>query len=89
MAKCETCGNEYDKAFQVTKGGQTHTYDSFECAIHALAPTCSACGTRIIGHGLERNGTFFCCDHCAESCHHAITQRRSLLRSIYLLIKWL
>jgi len=42
MAKCETCGNDYDKAFQVTKEGQVHTYDSFECAIHALAPTCSA-----------------------------------------------
>jgi hypothetical protein len=26
--KCEACGNEYDKAFQVIKDGQTHTYDS-------------------------------------------------------------
>lgn len=66
MAKCETCGNDYDKAFEITKDGKTHTYDSFECAIHALAPTCSACGIRIIGHGLEKDGTFFCCDHCAE-----------------------
>ncbi|AEI03884.1 hypothetical protein OCA5_c27680 [Afipia carboxidovorans OM5] len=40
MAQCETCGNDYDKAFQVTVGGKTHTYDSFECAIHALAPVC-------------------------------------------------
>ena len=66
MAKCETCGNDYDKAFQVTKDGITHTYDSFECAIHALAPNCAACGIKIIGHGLEKDGTFFCCDHCAE-----------------------
>ena len=66
MAKCETCGNDYDKAFQVTKDGKTHTYDSFECAIHALAPICSACGVRIIGHGLEKDRIFFCCDHCAE-----------------------
>jgi hypothetical protein len=65
MAKCETCGNDYDKSFQVTMDGQTHSYDSFECAIHALAPTCSSCGIRIIGHGLEKNGTFFCCNHCA------------------------
>jgi hypothetical protein len=65
MAKCETCGNDYDKAFEVTKDGQSHTYDSFECAIHALAPTCSACGIRIIGHGLEKHGEFFCCAHCA------------------------
>jgi hypothetical protein len=21
---------------------------------------------RIIGHGLEKSGTMFCCDHCAE-----------------------
>jgi hypothetical protein len=66
MQRCETCGNEYDKAFQVTKGGKTHTFDSFECAIHALAPTCATCGIRIVGHGLEANETFYCCDHCAE-----------------------
>jgi hypothetical protein len=32
------CGNEYDKAFRVTQGGKTLTFDSFECAIHAMAP---------------------------------------------------
>jgi len=66
MAICETCGNDYDKAFQVVLSGKAHTYDSFECAIHALAPTCAHCGIRIVGHGLERQGTFFCCEHCAE-----------------------
>jgi hypothetical protein len=66
MARCETCGNDYDKAFQVTMGSTTHTFDSFECAIHALAPTCKNCGIRIVGHGLEKEGTFFCCEHCAE-----------------------
>jgi hypothetical protein len=45
MATCETCGNDYDKAFQVKMNGSTHTFDSFECAIHALAPTCAHCGT--------------------------------------------
>ena len=54
MATCETCGNSYDKAFQVVMNGRSHTFDSFECAIHALAPTCKHCGTRIVGHGLER-----------------------------------
>ena len=66
MARCETCGNDYDKSFQVTMGETTHTFDSFECAIHALAPTCKNCGIRIVGHGLEKEGTFFCCEHCAE-----------------------
>ena len=66
MARCETCGNDYDKAFQVSMNGATHTFDSFECAIHALAPACDNCGIHIVGHGLEKEGTFFCCEHCAE-----------------------
>jgi hypothetical protein len=65
--RCDSCGNDYDKAFQVTKAGKTYTFDSFECAIHKLAPTCGHCGMRIIGHGLEAgDGRMFCCDHCAE-----------------------
>ena len=67
MAVCEVCGNNYDKAFQVVMNGATHTFDSFECAIQALAPTCARCGVRIVGHGLESKGTFYCCDHCAEA----------------------
>jgi len=66
MPVCDQCGNDYDKAFQVTKAGQTHTFDSFECAIQKLAPTCAHCQVRIVGHGLEADGRFFCCDHCAE-----------------------
>ncbi len=66
MAKCEVCGNDYDKAFQIIRAGGTHTFDSFECAIHALAPTCAHCGCRIIGHGMEANGHFYCCAHCAK-----------------------
>ena len=66
MARCDVCGNDYDKAFQVVAGGETHTFDSFECAIHALAPTCEHCGCRVIGHGVEQNGRIFCCAHCAE-----------------------
>lgn len=66
MGTCATCGNDYDKSFDVIKDGETHTFDSLECAIHKLAPRCSQCGCTIIGHGLEADGTFFCCDHCAE-----------------------
>jgi hypothetical protein len=65
MAVCEVCGNDYDKAFEVRMGGSTHTFDSFECAIHALAPTCAHCGCRIIGHGVESDRRIFCCAHCA------------------------
>ncbi len=44
MAKCEHCGNEYDKTFEVRFGGKTHVFDSFECAIQKMAPGCSHCG---------------------------------------------
>ena len=66
MAKCDSCGNDYDKAFTVEKAGKKYTFDSFECAIHKLAPACEHCGMKIIGHGLEKAGRFFCCDHCAQ-----------------------
>lgn len=65
MAQCECCGNEYDKSFEVTIDGASHTFDSFECAITTLAPKCAHCGCRIIGHGVEEDGTIFCCAHCA------------------------
>jgi hypothetical protein len=63
--KCETCGNEYDGAFEVKMGGATHVFDSFECAIEALAPRCAHCGVRIIGHGVQDGDSIFCCAHCA------------------------
>jgi len=43
MHTCEVCENEYDKAFEIVVGGQRHTFHSFECAIHALAPVCQHC----------------------------------------------
>jgi len=67
MGTCEACGNQYDKAFQVSMAGTSHTFDSFECAIHALAPTCNHCGCRIVGHGAEgKSGVVFCSANCAQ-----------------------
>ncbi len=66
-ASCEVCGNSYDKAFQVTASGATHTFDSFECAIQAMAPRCDHCGCRVIGHGVEAGSKMFCSAHCAKS----------------------
>ena len=66
MAKCEVCGNDYDKSFEVKARGSTHVFDSFECAIHALAPSCAHCGCKVIGHGVEGNGEIYCCAHCAK-----------------------
>jgi nitrite reductase/ring-hydroxylating ferredoxin subunit len=66
MATCEVCGNDYDKSFEVMMQGSSHVFDSFECAIHALAPRCEHCGCRIVGHGVEAAGSIYCCAHCAE-----------------------
>ncbi|MBI1345586.1 hypothetical protein GC163_04790 [bacterium] len=65
MAVCHQCGNDYDKAFTVTMHGEEHTYDCFECAIQDLAPTCSHCDCKVIGHGVETDDGIYCCAHCA------------------------
>ncbi len=67
MAICEVCGNDYEMSFQVLAAGQTHTFDSFECAIQKLAPVCEHCGCKVIGHGVEADGSFYCCAHCAHA----------------------
>ena len=66
MATCEMCGNEYSRTFDVIAEGIKHTFDSFECAIHMLAPACDHCHCKIVGHGLEAHGMLFCCAHCAR-----------------------
>lgn len=66
MAKCEVCGNDYDKSFELIAGGVRHVFDSFECAIHKVAPACDHCGCKIIGHGIEGKGRFYCCANCAR-----------------------
>jgi hypothetical protein len=66
MARCEVCGNDYDKAFQVMQGAKSMTFDSFECAIKAMAPECAHCHCKVIGHGIEAQGEIYCCAHCAR-----------------------
>ena len=66
MAKCDVCGNDYQKSFEVIAAGKRHVFDSFECAIHKLAPSCDHCGCRIIGHGIEAGDRLFCCASCAR-----------------------
>mgnify|MGYP001039492442 CR=1 FL=1 len=67
MGTCEVCGNDYWMTFEVrTVSGDIHTFDSLECAAHRLAPICEHCGIRILGHGVEVAGRFFCGAHCAR-----------------------
>jgi hypothetical protein len=67
MARCDVCGNDYDKTLSITQGGRSGTFDSFECAIQAMAPHCAHCDCRVIGHGIEANGKIYCCAHCAKA----------------------
>jgi hypothetical protein len=66
MAKCEVCGNDYHRSFEVVAAGNRHVFDSFECAIHRLAPVCANCGVKVAGHGIESEEGIFCCAHCAR-----------------------
>jgi hypothetical protein len=76
MATCERCGNEYDKTFDIVKDGESHTFDSFECAIATLAPECEHCGIRVVGHGVEADEHIFCSAHCAETAGvHGLADR--------------
>ncbi len=71
-------GVRNSKAFQVNMPGEgALTFDSFECAIDALAPTCEYCGVKVIGHGVEADGHFYCCAHCASMAGAAQVQDRT------------
>lgn len=66
MARCDQCGNDYDKSFEVVMDGESYIFDSFECAIQMLAPVCAHCGCKVIGHGVEQDDVIYCCAHCAS-----------------------
>lgn len=66
MNSCEVCGNAYHRPLKITLDDTEHVFDSFECAIEALAPRCGHCGCRIIGHGVDAGPHRYCCAHCAR-----------------------
>ncbi|MDX2644192.1 hypothetical protein OG937_32470 [Streptomyces sp. NBC_00510] len=67
MARCEVCGNDYVMSFEVHAQGAVHVFDSFECAIHRMAPICEHCRVRIVGHGVEVDGHWYCGGHCSKA----------------------
>jgi len=82
LKRCEVCHNDYDKMMEIKIGGATHFFDSFECAIHGLAPICAHCGCRIIGHGSEAGAAMYCCAHCAQAMgHDEMKDRTAPIRS--------
>jgi hypothetical protein len=56
-------------------------FDSFECAIHAIAPRCAHCGCAIVGHGMETADAYYCCAHCAKQSGSSGLRDRSSARS--------
>ncbi len=82
MAQCEVCGNDYYLAFEVVTAGRHHVFDSFECAIQRLAPVCHHCGCKILGHGIEAKGTFFCFVNCARRAQAKRLFRLGMLRLV-------
>ena len=66
MARCATCGNDYEGGFEIRYKGRSFDFDCFECAVHKLAPTCAHCGCRILGHGVQSDQQLYCCSHCAR-----------------------
>lgn len=70
MGTCIVCGNDYDRSFKVMAQGETYEFDSFECAIHKLAPICAHCKCKVIGHGVQAGETIYCCAHCAKAMGH-------------------
>jgi hypothetical protein len=87
MAICEVCGDDYDKALRISTstGSRVHVFDSFECAMQALAPSCARCNCMILGHGVESDGVIYCTPTAprrpeSRRCGTAQTPKRSLPR---------
>lgn len=76
MARCMTCGNDYDKTFEVRKDGRSYQFDCFECAAHLLAPVCDHCGCRVLGHGAEEAGAVYCGASCARAAGRTAVRDR-------------
>ncbi|QDQ73145.1 hypothetical protein FNZ56_04280 [Pseudoluteimonas lycopersici] len=66
MGTCAVCGNSYDKTFVIRMAGIETEFDSFECAIHKLAPRCGHCACAIVGHGIGSDEKVYCCASCAR-----------------------
>jgi hypothetical protein len=62
---------------EIRRDGKTLTFDCFECAIQALAPTCEECECRIIGHGVEVGDSMFCSAHCARESGKELVRDRA------------
>ena len=67
MGICSVCANESTRTFDIMYEGGILTFDSFQCAIHRLAPICNHCDCLILGHVVESEAAIYCCAQFAES----------------------
>ncbi|MFE7704663.1 hypothetical protein ACFU6I_02410 [Streptomyces sp. NPDC057486] len=58
--------DDYDMAFEVAAEGAVHVFDSPECTARRLSPVCTNRRSHPPGHGLQAEGQFFRCAHCAH-----------------------
>ncbi len=72
MTKCETCGSTSARTLDISVNGVSHSYDSLECAIFALAPRCANCSELVVSRGIAAKELIFCGDSCARV--HAMTE---------------
>ncbi len=75
MGICSVCANESARTFDVMYEGGILTFDSFQCAIHRLAPICSHCDCAILGHVVESSAAIYCCVQCAHSAQEKGLER--------------
>ncbi len=67
MGLCTVCGNQSTRTFDIMYEGGILTFDSFQCAIHRLAPMCSHCDCLILGHIVESEAAIYCSALCAQN----------------------
>ena len=65
-AGCEVCGKWDEVCFEVLLGGESHIFDSFECAIRAMTQKCEFCGCQVFGPGVQDGNAFYCSYLCAN-----------------------
>jgi hypothetical protein len=67
QGRCETCRNEAPKLFEVIVCGDSHAFDSFQCAVMALGEHCDFCGLSVKAAAFEQRGRKYCSSSCAAS----------------------
>jgi hypothetical protein len=66
IPRCEVCGMDCEAPLELGFRGRVGIFDSFQCAIFAMALCCERCRCPIIGHLIELEGKTYCCPHCAQ-----------------------